>query len=121
MNINIKIYIPVYSILDFLSFTSTIQKLEDEKVSLLTENENIKKKLGFYIEKDYNKKRLKSPAKKKNLIRPNAFSTENVANSKVKNIFEYYTGLTYIRFMMLAMFLFPTDETNSVAYKDKIE
>ena len=50
MNINIKIYIPVYSNLDFLSFTSTIQKLEEEKVSLLTENENLKKKLAFYIE-----------------------------------------------------------------------
>ena len=99
LNINIKNYIPVYSNLDFLSFTSTIQKLEEEKVSLLTENENLKKKLAFYIEKDYNKKRLKSPAKKKNLIRPTAFSAENVANSKVKNIFEYYTGLTYHRHM----------------------
>lgn len=86
LNINIKIYIPVYSNLDFLSFTSTIQKLEEEKVSLLTENENLKKKLAFYIEKDYNKKRLKSPAKKKNLIRPTAFSAENVANSSQKHI-----------------------------------
>jgi hypothetical protein len=119
LNINIKIYIPVYSNLDFLSFISTIQKLEEEKVSLLTENENLKKKLAFYIEKDYNKKRLKSPAKKKNLIRPTAFSAENVANSKVRNIFEYYTGLTYVRFMMLATFLFPNDETNPVTYKEK--
>lgn len=109
----------VYSNLDFLSFTSTIRKLEEEKVSLLKENENLKKKLAFYIEKDYNKKQLKSPAKKKNLIRPNAFSAENVANSKVKNIFEYYTGLTYVRFMMLVPFLFPNDETNPVTYKEK--
>jgi hypothetical protein len=31
-------------------------------------------------------KRLKSPAKKKNLIRPTAFSAENVANSSQKHI-----------------------------------
>ena len=48
-----------------------------------------------------------------------SFSAENVANSNVKNIFEYYTGLTYRRFMMLATFLFPNDETNYVAYKEE--
>ena len=66
-------YIPVYS-----SLVIYMNNTEARGRKSFSEKENLKKKLAFYIEKDYNEKRLKSPAKKKNLIRPNAFSDENV-------------------------------------------
>jgi len=48
------------------------------------------------------------------------FSAEAVANTvSVKNIFEYYTGLTYARFLLLVTFLFPTPDVIPVEYQQK--
>ncbi|XP_048759607.2 uncharacterized protein LOC125669203 isoform X2 [Ostrea edulis] len=47
------------------------------------------------------------------------FSVESVSNSKIKNLFEYYTGMTYLRFLMLISFLFPKGtlaDVNPVTY-----
>ena len=51
--------------------------------------------------------------------KPNKFSANAVSDSKVKRIFEYYTGLTYARFLLLATFLFPQAGVNPVKYKQK--
>lgn len=62
-------------------------------------------KLASYIEPDYRRKSLKMFPKKKRVLVRQAVSVDSVLNTKVKNIFEYYTGLSYVRFIMLALLL----------------
>lgn len=42
------------------------------------------------------------------------FNVESVPNSKIKNLFQYYTGITYFRFLMLISFLFPSGALSNV-------
>lgn len=42
------------------------------------------------------------------------FNVESVSNSKIKNLFQYYTGITYLRFLMLISFLFPNGTLSNV-------
>jgi hypothetical protein len=74
-----------------------------------------------FLEKDVVAKSKRSPVKKRQSLKTkNMFSAECVATStSVKGIFEYYTGLTYARFLMLTNFLFPTTEINPVKYEKK--
>jgi hypothetical protein len=111
----------VYSGLDFLAYSVTLQQLENENEELTKENEDMKKKLASVVEKDFVAKSKRSPVKKRQSLKTkNMFSAECVATStSVKGIFEYYTGLTYARFLMLTNFLFPTTEINPVKYEKK--
>jgi hypothetical protein len=50
------------------------------------------------------------------------FGVESVSNSRIKNLFQYYTGITYLRFMMLISFPFPNGtciDANPVIYDAK--
>ncbi|XP_064613969.1 uncharacterized protein LOC135477706 [Liolophura sinensis] len=47
------------------------------------------------------------------------FEIEEVVESNIKNLFKFYTGLTYARFLMLLSFLFPSDCANPISYPQK--
>lgn len=113
----------MYSGLDFLAYSGTLQQLENENEELKKENEDMKKKLASAVEKDVVAKSKMSPMKKRQSLKTkNMFSAECVVTStSVNGVFEYYTGLTYARFLMLTNFLFPTTEMNPVKYEKKKE
>ncbi|CAG2224367.1 unnamed protein product [Mytilus edulis] len=76
--------------------------------------------LASCVEQDFKLKSKRSPAKKhKQVVNNKKFSAETVANSNIKKLFEYYTGLTYVRFILLVNFLFPEEGINPVNYKEK--
>lgn len=48
------------------------------------------------------------------------FNTTSVSESKIKGLFQFYTGLTYARFLMLLSFLFPSGlNVNYIVYDNK--
>ena len=55
----------MYSGLDFLAYSATLQQLENEKEKLKKENEDLKEKLASVVEKDFVAKSKRSPVKKK--------------------------------------------------------
>ncbi|XP_048751883.2 uncharacterized protein LOC125663628 [Ostrea edulis] len=69
---------------------------------------------------------LRQEIEKKNKLSDAACQTErnrlfnagDVSKSKIKNLFKFYTELTYARFVMLLTFLFPNSE-NPIMYEDK--
>jgi hypothetical protein len=111
----------VFSGLDFFAYSATLQQLENEKEELKKENEDLKKKLATVFEKNFAAKSKRSPVKKRQSLKTkHMFSAECVVTStSVNGVFEYYTGLTYARFLMLTNFLFPTTEMNPVKYEKK--
>lgn len=42
------------------------------------------------------------------------FNVESVSNSAIKNLFQYYTRITYLRFLMLISFVFPSGTLSNV-------
>lgn len=92
----------LFSSMDVLSWVAQVRKLEEENDRLRQEIRQRGKvsDAACQTERDTN------------------FTAEEVSKSKIKNLFEFYTGLSYSRFLMLLVFLFPSCE-NPIIYEDK--
>ena len=84
------------------------------------ENQELRAALAAYQSK---RQSVRSTSTQTNIHVEN-FSVESVSNSKIKNLFQYYTGITYLRFLMLISFLFPNgtnSDVNHVTYDSNRE
>lgn len=88
----------LFSSMDVLSWVAQVRKLEKENDRL--------------------RQRGKVSDAASQTERDTFFTAEEVSKSKIKNLFEFYTGLSYSRFLMLLVFLFPSCE-NPIIYEDK--
>lgn len=88
--------------MDVLSWVAQVRKLEEE-------NDRLQQEI---------KQRGKVSDAPCQTERDTIFTAEEVSKSKIKNLFEFYTGLSYSRFLMLLVFLFPSCE-NPIIYEDK--
>lgn len=82
---------PVFSSMDVLSWVAQVRKLEEE-------NDRLRQEI---------KQRGKVSDAACQTERDTMFTAEEVSKSKIKNLFKFYTGLSYSRFLMLLVFLFP--------------
>ena len=112
MNITFQILFSVFSSMDMLAMGTRIHQLEKE-------NQELRAALAAY---QSNKQSVRSTSTQTNLnIHVENFSVETVSNSKIKNLFSYYTGITYLRFLMLISFLFPNGNHSDVNHVTKTE
>lgn len=97
-----------------LANIARIRQLEEENARLRNENA-----LLHHIQN--NKSRVTIGCQTSSNLE---FNTVTVSNSKIKNLFQFYTGLTFVRFVMLLGFLFPADtytKKNPIVYGEKKE
>lgn len=94
----------LFSFMDVLSWVAQVRQLEEE-------NDRLRQEI---------KQRGKVSDAACQTERDTIFTAEEVLNFKIKNLFEFYTGLSYSRFLMLLVFLFPSCE-NPIIYEDKRE
>ena len=85
------------------------------------ENQELRAALAMYQSK---KQSVCSTSTQTN-IHVEHFSVESVSNSKIKNLFQYFTGITYLRVLfMFISFLFPNgtnSDVNHVTYDSNRE
>lgn len=85
--------------MEMLANIARIRQLEEENARLRNENA-----LLHHIQN--NKSRVTIGCQTSSNLE---FNTVTVSNSKIKNLFQFYTGLTFVHFVMLLGFLFPAD------------
>lgn len=98
--------------MEMLANIARIRQLEEENARLRNENA-----LLHHIQN--NKSRVTIGCQTSSNLE---FNTVTVSNSKIKNLFQFYTGLTFVRFVMLLGFLFPADtctKKNPIVYGEK--
>ncbi|KAJ8306775.1 hypothetical protein KUTeg_015671, partial [Tegillarca granosa] len=107
----------VLSSLDMLSHVSRIRQLEEENEELRKDNIKLKIELDSWIKNSTKSTSVKACQTNTNFN----FNTLNTTQSPIRNLFEFYTGLTYARFLMLLSFLFPSENGNHnpVVYDSK--
>lgn len=96
------------SALDLLVAASQIHSLQQENTKLVTENNVLKEE-----NKNLRKKCETLEGQQQEL------SIEKINRSSVKDVFQYYTGLPYVTFLVLFNFLVPNERENPVKYSEK--
>lgn len=96
-------YLTVFSSMDMLAMVARIHQLEQE-------NRELHETLAAL--QSNNKKRCSTSTQTDVYVEH--FNVESVSNSNIKNLFQYYTGITYLRFLMLISFLFPNGTLSNV-------
>ncbi|KAJ8307049.1 hypothetical protein KUTeg_015133 [Tegillarca granosa] len=107
----------VLSSLDMLSHVSRIRQLEQKNEELRKDNIKLKIEMDGWIKNSTKSNSVKACQTNTNFN----FNTLNTTQSPIRNLFEFYTGLTYARFLMLLNFLFPSENGNHnpVVYDSK--
>ncbi|XP_062583880.1 uncharacterized protein LOC134245632 isoform X2 [Saccostrea cucullata] len=98
----------LFSSMEMFSLASRIRQLEEENERLRKEIDSKVKEVAAEVADGSCQTERDTP-----------FTPDDVSKSKIKNLFEFYTGLTFSRFLMLFAFLFPCKDTNPIVYEEK--
>ena len=96
-------------------------------LSIAAENAALKKRPGsLYSERTVKKRKEKEQTKKGEIgspVQPNGvkFTISDIQVSKIKNLFEYYTGFKYAWFLAFFNFLVPNPSQNPLTYEENVK
>ena len=105
-------------VMELLSAASTIRQLQEEVLNLQQQLASSILKQET-LTKQLNEGKQEPTPITSDCPQCQIFSPEVVVNSKQKNLFTHYTGLTYATFIVLFRFLVPDPAKNPVVYRER--